>query len=719
MAGSPHDSVATAPAVVGGIRAPNPPVASPSPGNVRALPSYPMPGYLPPPAGQVPGPRYSAPPFAPAPRPAMFPRPPPIAAGSPARPPVGGMRPLPVLKPPGMPDMSAKPIFGAGPYEKPFTTVYVGKIAPTIEDAFLRNVLQLCGPIKSWKRAQDPTASAPKGFGFCEFENAEGVLRALRLLNKNSLDGQELVLNVNKDTREYLERYVAAKENDKLLEEAAQEEDSETAPGVEVQPSKKPVKSADGNPKAFGIVNEADKKGDEDALIRLKHLLEDRARSRPLFRPHADGRPPSTRDASAKSKDADVKDDLSGKNDDENSSDRVERMETSSSERGRKDKDHRERENDRDVERFERDRERERFRRDRDRNAKHRDIDRAYEEHEREWEARERERDRQRLHDKEREKERERERKKEVKEQEDDSDDEGKKRRYRPEERRRRRMREKEEDIADAIREQEELLEAKRRKVELEMQDALRAAKEAAEASKEDVTMEIDSENEDGPANDDYEATAGESAKSDQEMKNIPKKLGFGISGTGKRATLPSLFHQEDEEEMPKDRMLRPLVPIDYSAEEMQAVKTKRSPSAEDDRKDRRHRDKSRKDRDRDRDRDENSKIMDAKQLIDSIPKTKEELFNYRVDWAIYDKHKLHEKMRPWISKKITEYLGEEEVSFVDFIVNNTCKHVSAESMLEKLSVLDDEAEMFVLKMWRMLIFEIRRIETGLAKPNS
>ncbi|XP_024530291.1 RNA-binding protein 25 isoform X3 [Selaginella moellendorffii] len=649
----------------------------------------------------------------------MFPRPPPIAAGSPARPPVGGMRPLPVLKPPGMPDMSAKPIFGAGPYEKPFTTVYVGKIAPTIEDAFLRNVLQLCGPIKSWKRAQDPTASAPKGFGFCEFENAEGVLRALRLLNKNSLDGQELVLNVNKDTREYLERYVAAKENDKLLEEAAQEEDSETAPGVEVQPSKKPVKSADGNPKAFGIVNEADKKGDEDALIRLKHLLEDRARSRPLFRPHADGRPPSTRDASAKSKDADVKDDLSGKNDDENSSDRVERMETSSSERGRKDKDHRERENDRDVERFERDRERERFRRDRDRNAKHRDIDRAYEEHEREWEARERERDRQRLHDKEREKERERERKKEVKEQEDDSDDEGKKRRYRPEERRRRRMREKEEDIADAIREQEELLEAKRRKVELEMQDALRAAKEAAEASKEDVTMEIDSENEDGPANDDYEATAGESAKSDQEMKNIPKKLGFGISGTGKRATLPSLFHQEDEEEMPKDRMLRPLVPIDYSAEEMQAVKTKRSPSAEDDRKDRRHRDKSRKDRDRDRDRDENSKIMDAKQLIDSIPKTKEELFNYRVDWAIYDKHKLHEKMRPWISKKITEYLGEEEVSFVDFIVNNTCKHVSAESMLEKLSVLDDEAEMFVLKMWRMLIFEIRRIETGLAKPNS
>ncbi len=78
--------------------------------------------------------------------------------------------------------------------------------------------------------------------------------------------------------------------------------------------------------------------------------------------------------------------------------------------------------------------------------------------------------------------------------------------------------------------------------------------------------------------------------------------------------------------------------------------------------------------------------------------------------------HELHEKMRPWISKKITEFLGEEETTLVDFIVSNTRKHVPAASMLELLeSILDDEAEMFVLKMWRMLIFEIRRVETGLA----
>lgn len=56
--------------------------------------------------------------------------------------------------------------------------------------------LKLCGPVKSWKRAQVPTSGALTGFGFCEFESAEGVLRALRLLTKLSIDGQELMVRL-------------------------------------------------------------------------------------------------------------------------------------------------------------------------------------------------------------------------------------------------------------------------------------------------------------------------------------------------------------------------------------------------------------------------------------------------------------------------------------------------------------------------------------------
>jgi RNA-binding protein 25 len=53
---------------------------------------------------------------------------------------------------------------------------------------------KLCGNIKSWKRPQDLSSGTPKSFGFYEFDTAEGVLRALRLLTKLNIDGQELVV---------------------------------------------------------------------------------------------------------------------------------------------------------------------------------------------------------------------------------------------------------------------------------------------------------------------------------------------------------------------------------------------------------------------------------------------------------------------------------------------------------------------------------------------
>ncbi|KAG0469258.1 hypothetical protein HPP92_018586 [Vanilla planifolia] len=197
------------------------------------------------------------------------------------------------------------------------------------------------------------------------------------------------------------------------------------------------------------------------------------------------------------------------------------------------------------------------------------------------------------------------------------------------------------------------------------------------------------------------EMTTGLAVLSEMKQNDGPvRKLGFGLVGSGKRATVPSVFNQEDDEDVDEKKM-RPLVPIDYSNEELQAVKEK----VHDKVIEREEKMKS-----------ENRKLLDAKQLIDMIPKTKEELFAYEINWTIYDKHALHERMRPWISKKITEFLGEEEATLVDYIVSSTKEHVKASKMLELLqSILDDEAEMFVLKMWRMLIFEIKKVETGLS----
>jgi RNA-binding protein 25 len=48
--------------------------------------------------------------------------------------------------------------------------------------------------VKSWEPVSNPLDGTRTGFGFCEFESAEGSLRAMRLLNKLSVDGQELVV---------------------------------------------------------------------------------------------------------------------------------------------------------------------------------------------------------------------------------------------------------------------------------------------------------------------------------------------------------------------------------------------------------------------------------------------------------------------------------------------------------------------------------------------
>ncbi|OMO52786.1 hypothetical protein COLO4_36971 [Corchorus olitorius] len=642
------------------------------------------------------------------------------------------IRPAFPPRPPGaigvIPAVSRPHIPGV-PAEKPQTTVYIGKIAPTVDNDFMLSILRLCGPVKSWKRAQDPTNGTPKGFGFFEFESAEGVLRALRLLNKFNIDGQELVLNVNQATRDYLERYVKMKvENAKKLSEAqaaGAEKEGENAVGDEKTESstpsiEDPKKDSDtGNKENIdiansGIVTDEDREADREASEKLSSMIEERLKTNPLPPPPPQGAPDgsgkSSSDLPAESRDGDSdvdamrNDGAEGKNDDENTSESKattenDRPGTSSPDR-RHDRRSRDREQD--------------FKREKE----HR------------------------------------------------------------------------------IKEEKEIAEAKKRAEEEQLhlqqqqRDAIRLltgrianggektvlAEEVCPAPKDKSIeqhheCELSHENQiPGDRNIqngsvDESNMASVAASDTRQSGNAPaRKLGFGLVGSGKRTTVPSVFHEEEDDDAQKEKKMRPLVPIDYSTEELQAVQPDGPPpnlvaaaefakrisnvNSKDEKPDgerERSRHKSSRDRDRnddsnnrtrddskekvadhrDRDREhgpdkvkntENQKLLDAKQLIDMIPKTKEELFSYEINWDVYDQHALHERMRPWISKKITEFLGEEEKTLVDYIVSSTQEHVKASQMLELLqSILDEEAEMFVLKMWRMLIFEIKKVETGLA----
>ena len=88
------------------------------------------------------------------------------------------------------------------------TILFVGSISGGITDAFLNQLLivsppsllgklsmsnsfyEACGPIKSFKRLITP-ANKPQGFGFAEFEEPDGALRALALMNGVELPALE------------------------------------------------------------------------------------------------------------------------------------------------------------------------------------------------------------------------------------------------------------------------------------------------------------------------------------------------------------------------------------------------------------------------------------------------------------------------------------------------------------------------------------------------
>ena len=88
-------------------------------------------------------------------------------------------------------------------------TLYVGKIAATVDNSVIKALLDACGTVKSWKRVEDTETGKPKPFGFCEYEDAEGVLMAMSNLNELALDGQELLLKPNSSTQSYIEDYKA------------------------------------------------------------------------------------------------------------------------------------------------------------------------------------------------------------------------------------------------------------------------------------------------------------------------------------------------------------------------------------------------------------------------------------------------------------------------------------------------------------------------------
>lgn len=77
-------------------------------------------------------------------------------------------------------------------------------------------------------------------------------------------------------------------------------------------------------------------------------------------------------------------------------------------------------------------------------------------------------------------------------------------------------------------------------------------------------------------------------------------------------------------------------------------------------------------------------------------------MFNATIDWDELERYRVVEKTaKPWIAKKIKEYLGVEEMAMISLVVGQINARVAPEALLAKIEgILDDVAEQFVLKLW-------------------
>ncbi|XP_041710416.2 RNA-binding protein 25 isoform X2 [Coregonus clupeaformis] len=181
-------------------------------------------------------------------------------------------------------------------------------------------------------------------------------------------------------------------------------------------------------------------------------------------------------------------------------------------------------------------------------------------------------------------------------------------------------------------------------------------------------------------------------------------KLGAGASPnhqihTGskrkKLANADSVFNMFGEEEADEAPRKRKLVPLDYGEEDKTlGLDGAEGPGGKGEEK-RKH----------------------IRSLIEKIPTARPDLFNYPLDWTAVDSTLMERRIRPWINKKIIEYIGEEEATLVDFVCSKVMSHGTPQGILDDVAmVLDEEAEVFIVKMWRLLIYETEAKKIGLGK---
>ncbi|WKY11577.1 hypothetical protein Q1695_003281 [Nippostrongylus brasiliensis] len=663
--------------------------------------------------------------------------------------------------------------------QKPVTTVFVGNISEKCSNEFMQQMLQECGTVTTWKRIQGSNGKF-QAFGFCDFEEPQGTLRALRVLNDFQIGEKKLVVKAEPKVREELRTWAIQHRKDKGKPELQLKEDELPADEDDLKKdeevrlkilawidtdhpqlvtlaedgelSDKEAKDAKKEKEKQKEEKKRDsggesKKESERERRRRRSRSESRSRSRNEKRS-------SRRSSSPKHKRRRRSTSYSRSSESSSSSDSSESRSRSRSRERTPPKKRRERE--RSLSRSSEDSEDARERRNLKKQIK--EKEQAYVARLTKWEARERQKAKQYEREERREKDRRRDILKEAKKLKhflEDYDDEKDDPKYYKSsslfQRKRDFEREREADSKDRLREQQEIEElrkqilaenkdvqdvdeeARRRHFEKE-EAAMRRLREdsgspnphqplgqrdgdadssssSADSDDEDEGKSIDgrsigddeedtkTQKSDAPPSNTTQEDRWKSVDVTSQSTPISVSSPVTLKGASSSTSLPAIqrpelntrlngvFGVDDEDEEGGRKHLRP---FEITQEERMETLTT----------------------------DEKKRLV--KDLINNIPTTKEELFAHTIDWRYVDRTLIEQRVRPWVAKKILEFLGEEEVALVNFVCEKVASKTSPDRILSDIAmILDEDAEVFVVKMWRLLIYESEAKKLGLVVPRS
>ncbi|RAK71097.1 uncharacterized protein BO72DRAFT_490787 [Aspergillus fijiensis CBS 313.89] len=192
---------------------------------------------------------------------------------------------------------------------------------------------------------------------------------------------------------------------------------------------------------------------------------------------------------------------------------------------------------------------------------------------------------------------------------------------------------------------------------------------------------------------DDFLARQAEELESRTQAPREPQRFKLSLGAAAQKAqaatsrrTIAEVEGLLEDEEEPQATARRPLIPIKFdSAAEAAGLS-------------------------------DEERAQVARQLAAEIPTDKEGLWNWDVKWEFVDESVVTEQLKPFVEKKIVEYLGVQEQMLVEVVEEHVRKHGQPQELVEQLEeALDEEAEVLVRKLWRMIIFFSESEKRGLS----